>query len=499
MTVQHENSFGWHSTVPLYRTSLAPLTDQYQLTMAQAYWKQGLAERQAIFCSSFRQNPFDGGYTVACGLASIIDLLQDFRFDSALLSFLAEQQGNDGRALFDPGFLKYLEQLHLSCDIDALPEGTVVFPFEPLLRVRGPLLQAQLFETAILNSLNYQSLVATKAARIKLAADGDPVVEFALRRAQCPDGGLSASRAAFIGGCVGTSNVLAAQLFGIPLKGTHAHSFVMCFSSELEAFEAYAEASSNNCLFLVDTYDTLQGVRHAAEVGKKLQERGHKFVGIRLDSGDLAYLSIEARKILDEAGFPEALIFASNDLDEYLITSLKREQGAQIQAWGVGTNIVQGVLGGVYKLGALQDESGNWLYRVKHSEQRIKVSVPGCLQVRRYVDGQGMFIADQIYDELRQAAQLGDCVLSPFEDWQAKKIPQTAQAIDLLEPIFRNGELVYSLPSLAEAQKLATAQLQALHPGVKRLLNPHSYPAGLSPQLHELRRQLMAEMLKLDS
>src|SRR5437016_3987198 len=298
----------------LSNSSLALLTDLYELTMAFGYWKSGTADKEAVFHLIFRQPPFGSGFTIACGLAAAIDYLRDFHFTPEDLDYLASLTGRDKLALFDRRFLEYLGKLRFACDVDALPEGTAVFSQEPLLRVQGPILQAQIVESALLNFLNFQSLIATKAARICLAARGEPVIEFGLRRAQGVDGALTECRAAYVGGCAGTSNVLAGKLYGIPVTGTHAHSWVMSFDSESEAFAAYAEAMPNNCIFLVDTYDSLEGVRRAVEIGKELRRKGHELAGIRLDSGDLAFLSIEARKILDAAGFNNAAIVASNDL-----------------------------------------------------------------------------------------------------------------------------------------------------------------------------------------
>ncbi|RMF40866.1 MAG: nicotinate phosphoribosyltransferase, partial [Planctomycetota bacterium] len=346
------------------------LTDLYQLTMAYAYWQEGIAERPAVFHQFFRRLPFRGGYAVAAGLAPAMDWAENFRFRSAELDYLARLTGNDGRPLFREPFLEYLRELRLSCDVDAVAEGTVVFPLEPLVRVQGPILQCQLLETALLNLLNFPTLVATKAARIREVAGQDVILEFGLRRAQGPDGGVTASRAAYVGGCDATSNVLAGMHYGIPVKGTHAHSWVMAHDSELDAFMAYAQALPNNCVFLVDTYDTLEGVRRACEVGRWLREQGHRMVGIRLDSGDLAYLSIEARRILDAAGFEDAVIVASNELDEYAIAALK-QQASPITVWGVGTRLAtaydQPALGGVYKLGAIQTPAGTWEHRIKLS------------------------------------------------------------------------------------------------------------------------------------
>ena len=308
-----------------------------------------------------------------------------------------------------------------------------MFPYEPLVRVRGPILQAQLVETALLNIVNFETLIATKAARLWLAARGDPVVDFGLRRAQGLDGGLCASRAACVGGCEGTSNVLAGQLLGLPVKGTHAHSWVMVFDSELEAFEAYARALPNNCIFLVDTYDTLEGVRNAARVGRQLEARGHEMIGIRLDSGDLAYLSIEARRILDEAGLTGARIVASNDLDEHTIASLK-EQGARIDVWGVGTRLVTGgdqsALGGVYKLGAVRAAGGEWKPRVKLSEQAAKTSNPGVQQVRRFSGPHG-FVADVIYDETT-GLPAEPVIVDPLDATRRKRVAAGTPAEDLL-------------------------------------------------------------------
>ena len=300
-----------------YGSSLSLLTDLYQLTMACGYWKAGIAGREAVFDLTFRAHPFGGGFSVACGAARAIEYLQALRFDESDCAYLEGLQGNDEKRLFDNDFLDRLRAFDLACEVDGIPEGTVVFPHEPLVRVRGPLWQAQLLESALLNILNFETLIATKAARMALAAEGEPVLEFGLRRAQGVDGGLAASRAAYVGGCDSTSNVLAGKIFGIPVKGTHAHSWVMAFPDESSAFRAYAEAMPGNCVLLVDTYDTLEGVREAVRIGQELREQGHELAGVRLDSGDLAYLCIEARRILDEGGFSRAAILASNDLDEH--------------------------------------------------------------------------------------------------------------------------------------------------------------------------------------
>ncbi|HVU36086.1 MAG TPA: nicotinate phosphoribosyltransferase [Opitutaceae bacterium] len=474
--------------------SLGLLTDLYELTMAYGYWKHGMAERRAVFHVTFRTLPFRGGYAVAAGLGGVIEYLEALRFTEGDLDYLAALTGNDGRPLFDGGFIDYLRKLELACDIDALPEGTLAFPHEPLVRVRGPIGQAQIIETALLNFVNFQTLIATKAARTCLAAAGDPVIEFGLRRAQGIDGGLAASRAAYIGGCDSTSNVLAGRRYGIPVKGTHAHSWVMAFGDEVAAFQAYAEAMPNNCILLVDTYDTLEGVREAVRIGRWLREHGHELAGIRLDSGDLAYLSVAARRILDDSGFPQAVIVASNDLDENVIASLK-QQGAKIAVWGVGTKLVtaydQPALGGVYKLTAIRraDDQG-WEYRLKLSEQPAKLSIPGMLNVRRYREGD-RFIGDMIFDELAAPDPAAPRVIvDPGNELRRKTFAAGADAEDLLVPIFRAGRRVYDAPPLVESRAHATQQLAALHAGTKRLLNPHEYPAGLALGLHERRLEL---------
>ncbi len=476
----------------LYRHNLALLTDLYQLTMAYGYWKNGLADHEAVFHLTFRKKPFQGGYAVACGLATAVELLEGFRFEADDLDYLAGLTGNDDKPLFEPAFLEHLGAMGCACDVHAIEEGTLVFPNEPLVRVKGPLLQCQILETALLNTINFETLIATKAARICHAAQGEPVLEFGLRRAQGVDGALSASRAACVGGCAATSNVLAGKLFDLPVKGTHAHSWVMCFDDEKTSFEAYAEAMPNNCVFLVDTYDTLQGVRHAVEVGRALRERGHEMVGIRLDSGDLAYLSKEARRILDAGGFPEASIVASNDLDEHIIKSL-HEQGARIGVWGVGTKLAtaydQPALGGVYKLAAIRAPGGDWEYKVKLSEQKIKVSNPGIQQVRRFFDGDAP-VADCIFDEPTGVGE-ACCLVDPMDDSRRKQIPGGARFEDLLVPVFEGGRRCYDPPTVKVASERRARQLERFHGGVKRLLNPHQYPVGLELGLHRIKKGLI--------
>ena len=470
------------------------LTDLYQLTMAAAYHASGRAEQEAAFHLFFRTLPFNGGYAIAAGLGSAVDWLKGFHFEADDIDYLATLKDAENAPLLQPAFLNYLRNLKLTVSIDAIPEGTLVFPHQPLLRITGPILQCQLLETALLNIINFQTLIATKAARVCQAAQGEPVLEMGLRRAQGPDGALAASRAAYIGGCTSTSNVFAGKLFGIPVKGTHAHSWVMSFETELEAFEQYATALPGNCTFLVDTYDTLEGVRNAVTVGLKLRETGHRLLGIRLDSGDLAWLSQQARVILDESGLPDTAIVASNDLDENLIESLKH-QGAKISVWGVGTKLITGgdqaALGGVYKLAAVRDAAGNWQPRIKLSEQVIKVSTPGLQQIRRF-SRDGYFLADAIYDAEKPCPEPCE-ITDPMENLRHTTIPAGTPNEDLLQPLFHDGELIAKLPTLTESRTRCLAQLAALSPSIKRLANPHNYPAGLEASLHQKKIHLIQQ------
>ena len=471
------------------------LTDLYQLTMACGYWRAGIAEREAVFDLTFRTHPFAGGFSVACGAARAIAYLKALRFDESDRAYLTELKGNDEQRLFDDDFLERLRGFEFGCDVDGIPEGTVVFPQEPLVRVKGPLWQAQLLETALLNILNFETLIATKAARVALAAQGEPVLEFGLRRAHGVDGGLTASRAAYIGGCAGTSNVLAGKLFGIPVKGTHAHSWVMAFASELESFEAYASAMPGNSILLVDTYDTIEGIRRAIEVGKKLRARGYRFAGIRLDSGDLSKLSIDARRLLDKAGFPKAVIVGSGDLDEYAIAELK-QRGAKIGVWGVGTKLSTGhddsALGGVYKLSAIRDAAGAWQYKVKLSEQMVKMSNPGILQVKRFWR-EGRPIADVVFDE--PTPPKGEWVLvDAAKPSRRVAVPADAEAENLLVPLFRAGRAVFEPPSAEEARQRALDQVGRLDERFKRLRNPEIYPVGLEQGLFQIRQEIIASI-----
>nr|WKN34728.1 nicotinate phosphoribosyltransferase [Tunicatimonas sp. TK19036] len=486
----------------LYTSSLALLTDFYQITMAYGYWKTGIAEKESVFNLFYRKNPFNGGFAINSGLSYVIDLLKSFRFTDTDVSYLATINGQDNKPLFEPEFLEYLKNLKFSCDIDAIPEGKVVFPHEPLVRVKGPIIQCQLIESPLLNIINYQTLIATKAARIHVAAKGEPVLEFGLRRAQGIDGAIAASRAAYIGGCTSTSNVLAGKLFGIPVSGTHAHSWIMAFDDELSAFKAYAEAMPNNCILLVDTYNTLEGVKKAVEVGKILREKGKELLGVRIDSGDLAYFSIEARKLLDEAGFTNAKIVASNDLDENIISSL-RSQDAKIDVWGIGTKLVtaydQPALGAVYKLSALKEEDG-WKYKIKLSEQAIKVNNPGIQQVRRFYyeeNGSKHLLADMLYDTLQP---LGDKhkIIDPM-DITRRKVIQADEASfeELLIPVFRDGQPVYESPNIQTIRDTTLQSLAELPKGVKRFVNPHSYPVGLEEKLFTTKTDLILKLRNL--
>lgn len=476
----------------LYGGSLALLTDLYQLTMAAGYWKAGHAEREAVFHLTFRRPPFGGGYAIAAGIESALAYLRRLSFTEDDVAYLATLVDGEDKPLFEPAFLAYLRELRFSCTVDAVPEGSLVFAHEPIVRVRGPILQAQLVETPLLTLINYQTLIATKAARIVQVAGG-PVVEFGLRRAHGIDGGISAARAAYIGGADATSNVLAGKLLGIPIKGTHAHSWVMFHDDELSAFREYAKALPGNCVFLVDTYDTLDGVRHAIEVGHELRARGHELAGIRLDSGDLAHLSIEARALLDEAGFPNAKILASNDLDEHLIANI-REQGAKIDVWGVGTKLVtafdQPALGGVYKLGAYRDEAGNWRYPIKLSEQPIKITNPGILQIRRCWKGDQM-IGDILYEDSHDYSLEAHDIELPTRSWNLEG--ELDRSEDLLVTVLDAGAPTGRQLSLEAARQRAAADLQALSPRTKRFLNPQPYPVGLDDRVHERKQELIAE------
>ena len=466
--------------------------------MAYGYFKAGVTEHEAVFHVTFRENPFAGQFTVACGLATAIDFLRTFHFTQTEVDYLASQRGNDGKPLFDSRFLDYLRGLQLTCDIHAIPEGTLVFPNEPLACVRGPIAQCQLIETALLNIFNFQSLIATKAARVCMAAKDDPVIEFGLRRSQGVDGGLTAARAAYIGGCAGTSNLQAGQQFGIPVSGTQAHSWIMFFENEREAFKAYAEAMPNNCIFLVDTYDSIDGIRHAIETGSELRRQGHEMIGVRLDSGDGVALSNKARRMLDKAGFANAKIVGSGNLDEYMITDLK-QRGAKIDVWGVGTKLStgqpDGALGVIYKLGAIRRPSGEWQYRIKLSEESAKESVPGSLQVRRFHQPDGRFIADAIYETHHGVSE--PCEIVDPETKDKTQIPVNTHYSDLLVPIFRDGKVVYEAPTIEMSRDHLRKQLSCAPPEILQLNDPKPYKIGLERSLHELRSTLISRAKEL--
>ncbi len=454
----------------------ALLIDLYELTMAYSYWKEGLSSMEAVFHLFFRKKPFGGSLAVAAGLETALEFLEKFRFSSSDLSYLSSLKGEGEKPLFEPKFLEELSNFRLTCSIDAVPEGTVMFPYEPLLRVQGPIMQAQLLESLLLNTINFQTLIATKASRICLSAHPQPVSEFGLRRAQGIDGALSASRASFIGGCATTSNVLAGKLFGIPLKGTHAHSYIMAFPSELEAFEAWGRSMPHNLIFLLDTYDTLKGAHHAIQVAQKLKLPNF---GVRLDSRDFAILSQKVRKILDDAGYKKAFIMASNELDETVITDLKR-QGANIDIWAVGTHLVTGqnqpALDGVYKLSAIRKSpSTPWIYKIKRSEQIVKVTDPGLLQVRRFSDA-SHFTHDILYN-------MGESI---------PDFPKNSE--DLLKPALHLGKRIAAPPTLLQTQKYAASQLGRLSPAVRRFLNPEPYSVELEKSLLELKTKLLHEV-----
>lgn len=479
----------------IYRESLCLLTDLYELTMAYGYWKKGMADKESVFHLFFRRKPFNGGFAVAAGLETFLEFIDQFQYSTSDLSYLEKLKADDGNPLFEKAFLDYLSKLTFQVDIDAVPEGTPIFPYEPLVRVRGPILHAQLLESPLLNIINFQTLIATKAARICWAARPDPVVEFGMRRAQGIDGALSAARAAYIGGCESTSNVLAGKLYDIPVKGTHAHSWIMAFDEEIDSFEAFADVMPRNCIFLVDTYETIQGVKKAIEVGKKMRKKGIEMGGVRLDSGDLAHLSIQIRKLLDDAGFPKAKIMASNELDEQIINDLKH-QGAQINVWGVGTNLITGkdqpALDGVYKLSAIRDSKGVWHNKVKVSEQLVKMTDPGILQVRRYFNERGN-IADMVYDihtELKPRSQFID----PLDPTRSQLATGEMSYRDLLMPVFSKGERTYTSPSLKEIREKTFEELAMFHPGMRRFLYPQPYFVGLEKSLYEIKLKLIQEL-----
>ena len=482
------------------KRNLTLLTDLYELTMMQGYYEKGQNEN-VIFDVFFRQNPCNNGYSVCAGLDQVIDYIKNLHFTYDDVDYLR------GLGIFKEDFLHYLSGFHFSGDIYAIPEGTVVFPKEPLLKVVAPIMEAQLVETAILNIINHQSLIATKTSRIVFAANGDGIMEFGLRRAQGPDAGLYGARAAMIGGCVGTSNVLAGQMFDVPVKGTHAHSWIMSFPDEYTAFKTYAEMYPDNCTLLVDTYDTLKsGVPNAIRVFQEFKDAGKPLIkyGIRLDSGDLAYLSKEARKMLDEAGFPEATICASNDLDEFLLHDLKM-QGAAIDSWGVGTNLITSKdcpsFGGVYKLAAIQNEEGEFVPKIKISENTEKITNPGNKTIYRiYEKASGKIKADLICfaDEVIDPKQ--DLLLfDPMDTWKKTKLAGGTYTVrEILLPIFKNGECLYKSPTLKEIAAYCREEKDTLWDETKRLFYPHRVYVDLSQKLYAVKQSLLDQMTMTD-
>ncbi|MBR4966422.1 MAG: nicotinate phosphoribosyltransferase [Lachnospiraceae bacterium] len=477
------------------RQNLTLLTDLYELTMMQGYFKSQ-SNQTVIFDLFYRRNPSNGGYAIAAGLEQAIAYIKELRFEEEDIAYLA------GLHIFDKDFLDYLSTFRFTGDIYAIPEGTVVFPMEPLVKVIAPIMEAQLVETALLNIINHQSLIATKASRVVYAAQGDGVMEFGLRRAQGPDAGTYGARAAMIGGCIGTSNVLCGQLFDVPVKGTHAHSWIMSFPDEYTAFKTYADMYPQACILLVDTYDTLKsGIPNAIRVFTEMREAGIKlgFYGIRLDSGDLAYMSKKARKMLDAAGFPDAVISASSDLDEYLIESLKL-QGATITSWGVGTNLITSAdnpaFGGVYKLAAIKGEDGKFIPKIKLSENSAKITNPGNKKIYRIYDKEsGKLKADLICLEDETFTE-NDFILlfDPNEPWKKTRLkPGTFTIRELMVPVFLQGECVYDSPKVMEIREYCRNEQNSLWDEIRRFANPHKVYVDLSSRLYDIKIALLDE------
>ncbi len=468
--------------------NLTMLTDLYELTMMYGYWKKGMGRNRAVFDMFYRATSETTAYAIAAGLEQVIDYINNLRFEEHDIEYLRSLN------LFDEEFLNYLRGFKFTGDIMAVPEGTLVFSYEPIVRVTAPIMEAQLLETALLNIVNHQTLIATKASRVVQAADCGTVLEFGLRRAQGPDAGIYGARAAVIAGCKATSNVLTGEMFGIPVGGTHAHSWVMSFPDELEAFRAYAEIFPTNCMLLVDTYDTLgSGMPNAIKVFGELRARGYEPVGIRLDSGDLAYLSRECRRMMDEAGFPNAKVFASGDLDEELIWDLKA-QGAAIDVWGVGTRLITSqdcpALGGVYKLAA-EEVDGKFVPKIKISENPAKVTNPGQKMLYRLYDSAGMAVADLItldHERIDESKPL--TIFDPVDTW--KKLTLTNfKARRLLVPVFEGGRQVYESPKLIDIQAYRQRELDTFWAQYKRLRNPHRYKVDLSDELWMLKHTML--------
>ena len=476
-------------------TDVSLNTDLYELTMAQGFWESGLVDAKACFTVFFRDAPFDGGYAIACGTGQIADLVENFRYTDEDIAYLGSIQAPGGGALFKPAFLEWLGGFAMDVDVWAVPEGQVVFPREPLVRVQGPMAACQLIETALLNLVNFQTLVATKTARVVQAAEGHAVSDFGLRRAQGPDGGLAVARASYVGGASSTSNCLAGKIYGIPVFGTHAHSWVMAFPSELEAFRAFARTSPKNCVLLVDTYDVHQGVANAITVAKEMEAAGERLAAVRIDSGDLAKLSKFARRAFDEAGLPYVRVSASNDLDEYTIQSLFA-QGAPIDSFGVGTKLAtcdpQPSLGGVYKLSAVRKAGeSSWRPTMKLSEVAYKRTIPGIQQVARFYDEAGCPVGDVVYDETMPQATPSAAV--DVMDAETTYDFAGYECQDLLVPVVRGGVRAGEAPTLEESKRACKDALMHLDPAVRRFLNPQVYPVGIEAELSRLRQRLVRE------
>ncbi len=476
--------------------NLTLLTDLYELTMMQGYFEKQNNE-VVIFDMFFRENPDNAGYSVMAGLEQVIEYIKGLNFSYEDVDYLRSL------GIFSDDFLHYLSGFHFSGSIYAIPEGTVIFPREPLLKVIAPVMEAQLVETAILNLINHQSLIATKTSRVVYAAQGDGIMEFGLRRAQGPDAGIYGARAAIIGGCVGTSNVLAGQMFDVPVMGTHAHSWIMSFPDEYTAFKAYADLYPDACTLLVDTYDSLKsGIPNAIRVFRELRDQGihPKSYGIRLDSGDLAYLSKKARKMLDQAGFPDAVIAASNDLDEYLIHDLKMQK-AEIHSWGVGTHLITSrncpSFGGVYKLAAIQNAEGEFIPKIKISENTFKITNPGNKTIYRiYGKEDGKIKADLIcFVDEKFDPEKDLTVFDPVDTWKKTKLKGGTYTLrELLVPIFINGECVYESPSVSEIAAFCRQEKETLWEETRRLFYPHEVYVDLSKKLYQVKEQLLNDM-----
>lgn len=468
------------------------LTDLYELTMAEGYWKLGMAEREAVFHLMYRTNPFGGGFAICAGLESVVKWIEGFKIDQRQADYLRTLRSSSGRPLLSSDFVDYLANVRLTLDLDAIPEGKMVFAREPLVRVRGPLLQAQLLETVLLNLVNFQTLIATKGARVRLAAGPEgKVIEFGARRAQGIDGATLASRAAYLGGVDATSNVQAGLEYEIPVAGTHAHSWVMAFDSEEEAFEEWRRVMPHNSIFLVDTYETSRGVDRAIEVAKRMVASGETPMGIRLDSGDLEALSIESRKRLDEAGLTGMKIVASNELDEKRVAAL-RACGAPIDIWGVGTRLAtghpDGALNGIYKLSALRGQDGHWRYKVKGSDSPEKATEPGLFQVRRLYSAAGEPLGDVVYDVEKGLPRGWSALRSPdyAERWSGGDVSE-----DLLVPIFRGGRRVYDPPPLTDRRQMALGELERFPKRVTQLKGADSYFVGVEEGVYHTKREVL--------